>query len=179
MLRSFLILTSTKSNCWRGKGWATRFSRHKCDEWRSKPSLSLLQLQQSDMDKVYSKSHTGGNQALPPDAEARVILVRCQSPDRILDSNLMLTTAGSEKRGFLCWAYFWISIRRALFPVMRHHESSCQFSMCPPDSCCTLLFGLRFWFRSLSHYRVSSFWLQEKWHHFLWRPWVTFTHHYE
>ena len=56
---------------------------------------------------------------LPPDAEARVILVRFTRGTEYLDHETeddCAAFAGSEKRGFLCWDYFWISIRRAPFP---------------------------------------------------------------
>ena len=103
----------------------------------------------ASMDNSKSHSKPGKQQTnapeLPPDAEARVILVRFTCRTEYLDQvvwEMTATFAGSEKRGFLCCAFFWISIRRAPFPscgITSHDVNFSASSSRPYRSMSTLL----------------------------------------
>ena len=138
------------------------------------------------MDKDNSNFRSGlGNQAknapgLPPDAEARVILVRIPLPDRMLGQcKLMMTVLLSqEARKEGVFAGLTSGLASGEHPS-RHEASRVIMSIFFVPW--FLLYLLLRSHRSVSSldsffscYWVASFWFQEKCLSFLWRSWAHF-----
>ena len=112
-----------------------------------------------------------------PLTQKRALYWYVYPPDRAVDYWYVLF-AGSKKRGRLRRTYIWVSIRRALFPVTKHHASRVIVSFFyVPWFLSHLLLRLycslstRF-LPSFSRYWIASFWLQKKCLLFLRRSWV-------